>query len=113
MDTLQPPVNQVERHLIDVDDDYAQIQAKCSCSMAPLYEGRDRNRKMQAVYLHLAAVFGYVNPLVAENRRFRAALIAARSDMEGWAAYADEYFREKHNLAADLARIDAVLDAPC
>lgn len=36
-------------------------------------------------------------------------LAAARSDMEGWAAYASDYFTAKHNLAGDLASIDAVL----
>ena len=36
-------------------------------------------------------------------------LAAARSDMEVWAAYASDYFTAKHNLAGDLASIDAVL----
>jgi len=36
-------------------------------------------------------------------------LAAARSDMEGWAAYASDYFTAKHNLAGDLASVDAVL----
>ncbi len=34
-----------------------------------------------------------------------ADLDEAREDVEGWAAYAGEYFREKHDLAGDLARI--------
>jgi hypothetical protein len=36
-------------------------------------------------------------------------LAAARSDMEVWAAYASDYFTAKHNLAGDLASVDAVL----
>jgi len=40
----------------------------------------------------------------------RTALVQAREDMIGWAAYADEYFRDKHNLAGDLAAIDAALE---
>jgi len=38
-----------------------------------------------------------------------ACLVEARSNMEDWAAYASDYFRQKHNLAADLAAIDEVL----
>ena len=36
-------------------------------------------------------------------------LAASRSDMEVWAAYASDYFTAKHNLAGDLASVDAVL----
>ena len=45
----------------------------------------------------------------AELAKAREALRRARADMEGWAAYADEYFREKHDLAGDLAVIDEAL----
>ena len=38
-----------------------------------------------------------------------AALRQAREDMEGWAAYVSDYFTEKHDLASDLAAIDAAL----
>ena len=38
-----------------------------------------------------------------------AALKDARSDVESWGAYASEYFKEKWDLAGDLARIDAVI----
>jgi chromosome segregation ATPase len=33
----------------------------------------------------------------------------ARDDVEAWAGYATDYFKEKHDLAGDLARIDALL----
>lgn len=36
-------------------------------------------------------------------------LTDAREDVEGWAAYAEPYFIQKHDLAGDLAAIDAVL----
>lgn len=45
----------------------------------------------------------------AERERLRGALQDARECIEAWACYANEYFREKHDLAGDLARIDAAL----
>jgi hypothetical protein len=37
------------------------------------------------------------------------ALKEARAMVVSWAAYADPYFQEKHDLAGDLSRIDAAL----
>ena len=60
--------------------------------------------------------------LTAEIERLRAeceavpagyvpvsALIEAREEIESWAAYADPYFRDKHDLPGVLAKIDALL----
>lgn len=47
--------------------------------------------------------------LRAENEKLRAALKDARECVLAWSGYANEYFREKHDLAGDLARIDAAL----
>jgi hypothetical protein len=62
----------------------------------------------------VAAVHGWRENRIAELERerdaLRAALERAREDMEGWAAYADEYFRDKHNFAGDLAAIDKALE---
>jgi uncharacterized small protein (DUF1192 family) len=38
------------------------------------------------------------------------ALREARDAIEDWAGYASDYFREKHDLAGDLAKIDAALE---
>jgi hypothetical protein len=38
-----------------------------------------------------------------------AALSEAADNMEGWGAYADPYFKEKHDLAGDLRRARALL----
>ncbi len=48
--------------------------------------------------------------LRAENERLRTALRDARECVQAWSGYASEYFREKHDLAGDLARIDAALE---
>jgi len=42
-------------------------------------------------------------------KELRAELQEARDSILGWAAYASEYFRDKHDLDGDIARIDAVL----
>lgn len=47
--------------------------------------------------------------LEQENKRLREALVDARENLEHWGAYAGDYFIEKHDLAADLAAIDAAL----
>jgi hypothetical protein len=38
-----------------------------------------------------------------------AELTAAREDVADWASYADDYFKEKWHLDADLARMDRAL----
>lgn len=35
----------------------------------------------------------------------------ARDAVEDWAGYADDYFKKRHDLAGDLARIEAMLAA--
>lgn len=35
----------------------------------------------------------------------------ARDAVADWAGYADDYFKKRHDLAGDLARIDAMLAA--
>ncbi len=45
----------------------------------------------------------------AERDRLREALIEAREDVAHWGGYASDYFKEKHDLGGDLARIDAAL----
>lgn len=42
--------------------------------------------------------------LLAENQRLKALLLEAAGDIEGWGAYAGEYFQEKHGLADDVKR---------
>lgn len=46
-----------------------------------------------------------------EALALHAALVEARDDVESWASYASQYFREKHDLAGELAKLDAVIAA--
>ena len=46
-----------------------------------------------------------------EALTLHAALVEARDDVESWASYASQYFREKHDLAGELAKLDAVIAA--
>jgi len=41
--------------------------------------------------------------------KLEEALREARDAIEDWAGYASDYFREKHDLAGDLAKVDALL----
>jgi ABC-type transporter Mla subunit MlaD len=73
----------------------------------------------------MAAFFDWVNesePTVAELReristlealtdQLAEALRDAMENMDGWASYASDYFRTKHNLSGDLAEIASALDA--
>lgn len=51
-----------------------------------------------------------VPELWAGRDALTAALREARAMVETWASYAPEWATEKHNLAADLAQLDAVLE---
>lgn len=57
----------------------------------------------------IRALLGERDALAAENARLREALREARDAIEDWAGYASDYFREKHDLAGDLAKVDALL----
>ena len=46
---------------------------------------------------------------IREVERLRAALVDAKEAVQSWGAYADSYFQEKHDLAGDIAAIDAIL----
>lgn len=43
------------------------------------------------------------------EQRLIETLRDARANMKDWAGYADAYTRNRHNLAGDLAEIDAAL----
>jgi hypothetical protein len=45
----------------------------------------------------------------AQVARLTEALKEARELVESWAGYAPDYFREKHDLDGDLARLDAAI----
>ncbi len=57
----------------------------------------------------LAAAAARIAALETENAQLRAALIEGRDAIESWGSYASDYFQTKHDLASDLARIDALL----
>ena len=60
--------------------------------------------------LPMAEAWDIIRSLLDTAYAYRDALKRARQDMEDWAAYATDYFKEKWDLAADLAAIDAVLN---
>jgi len=47
--------------------------------------------------------------LKARVARLRGALRESRIMVASWGAYANDYFKDKHDLAGDLAEIDAAL----
>jgi chromosome segregation ATPase len=85
---------------------YDAAEAECKALRAE----RDRLRgdcdRLRAS-LHAAATRAV--EAEAERDRLREALEEAREDVVHWAGYASDYFKEKHDLAGDLARIDAAL----
>lgn len=44
-----------------------------------------------------------------ECERLRQALVEARDLVAEWGDYASDYFKEKHGLERDIARLDAVI----
>lgn len=59
----------------------------------------------------LRAAWDRVALAETQVEQLRAALAEAREDVASWGAYASDYFQEKWDLAGDLARIDAALEA--
>lgn len=45
----------------------------------------------------------------AEHAEIVAALRDAREAVASWGAYADDHYKEKWNLAGDIARLDAII----
>jgi hypothetical protein len=52
-----------------------------------------------------------ISTLEALTDQLAEALRDAMENMDGWASYASDYFRTKHNLSGDLAEIASALDA--
>lgn len=50
-----------------------------------------------------------ITALRALNTELVEGLKEAREDVNSWASYASDYFKEKWDLEADLARIDALI----
>jgi hypothetical protein len=48
----------------------------------------------------------------AEIERLRGALKDAIDSVEFWAAYASDYFKEKHDLVGEIARLSATINPP-
>ena len=57
------------------------------------------------------ALYMQISALQSENARLRAALHSAADYVESWGAYADDYFKCKHDLAGDVKRIRAAAEA--
>lgn len=58
---------------------------------------------------HQAACAAEVERLTRERDGLAKALADAIECVESWSAYASDYYREKHDLAGDLARLRAAL----
>jgi hypothetical protein len=79
-----------------------------------IYDCEENNLEIlkQAIIDEIVGLRSDVVRLHDERVQLREALKDARECVEGWASYAGDYFRDKHDLEGDLARIDAVLGAP-
>jgi len=53
----------------------------------------------------------YIDQLERQRDELLAALKDAREMVDDWGAYATAYMQEKHDLAGDLDRLDAAIDA--
>ena len=80
-------------------DRLAEVERERDALRMELDACRHTNSGLHKDKVHLAAMAG----------RLREELKLARANMEDWASYVDEYFRQKHDLAGDLASIDRAL----
>jgi len=79
---------------------------------AAAFVAEDRERLRLILCDTSARTRAHTLAIEAEHQRddLRAALVQAREDMIGWAAYADAYYQDKWDLAGDIAAIDAALE---
>ena len=54
-------------------------------------------------------IYELARTLERDRAELMEALREARVDIESWAGYASEYFREKHHLKRELDALDALL----
>jgi len=78
-----------------------QVKHNSSVTMDELGEMRDRAENAERER----------DALIAENEVLRKLLVEAAEDIEGWGAYAGEYFQKKHDLAGNVKQYrDAAID---
>ena len=78
--------------------------------IADVYDGRPPHSGEEFNYVQARANAAFIAmarnamaELLAENERLRATLAEAINGIESWASYASDYFKEKHDLAGELA----------
>jgi chromosome segregation ATPase len=84
----------------------ATIQAELVAARNALAAERERFARQDAT---LEDAGRRIINYIAERKRLREALAKARESVAAWGAYSSDYMQAQHELANDLAAIDAVL----
>jgi hypothetical protein len=95
---------------------YKELQRKLSASEVDRQALATEKAGLEANYAiarEAAAIAGDIarelGAVTADRDRLRAALGEAIDDIDDWASYASDYFRDKHDLAGTLAKHRAAL----
>lgn len=96
-------------------DQSAEAQREINMAL-DLDDARERIAELEQIiedqrtlYRNATAIANELDQVKRQRDELVAALEEARDQVVSWAAYASEYFQQKHNLAGYVAKLDAVL----
>jgi len=109
MNFIKVPLYDKPAPAADAPDDQADfLRARARHYMAR-HNGTDMTLHDDATAGYLSAAADRIEALQARVARLTEALREARIMVASWGAYANDYSKDKHDLAGDLAEIDAAL----
>lgn len=93
-------------------EDQAALLALAQKATMPVQSGEEWSEHLDRVRIgrhHLSLAGARVIALAEHAERLEAMLREARESILAWSSYVGPHFHEKHGLAHELARIDALL----
>ena len=87
------------------------LAQRAASKLARTLPGDDLTPIIEALQEYIAPVLAERDALREQARVLREALADSIDSIEGWGAYASEYFQGKHKLRDELAQRRAALEA--
>ena len=95
--------------------DYTEIkrlaEAAKACAHLSYYTSHEGDFQVAASPDVVLSMIAEIDRLRTQNQALREALKDATDEIESWGAYASEYFQAKHDLAGNVAKFRAIIQA--